>query len=443
MSKFHRNLWYPFTILKDAPEPLKVKSGKGLWLELEDGREIMDAISSWWVNTFGHAHPKITEAITQQSEKLEHVVFANFTHDPAEQAAEMIADALPGDLNRVFYSDDGSTAVEVAMKMAYQYWRNKGQNRPKFICFEGAYHGDTFGAMSAGERSVFTDVFQDLLFDVEFLPFPETWIGDTTVGEREDKVIADLESMLSDDPETYAGIMVEPLVQGAGGMKMCREDFLQKLHWVNRQFNTLLIFDEVMTGFGRTGDWFACQRAQVEPDIICMAKGLTGGFLPLSATVASDEIYDNFYSSDPEKTFWHGHSYTANPLGCVAAIAACELMDEFEPVYSAMEQWHADELHRLRDHPRLKKHRVLGTIAAMDIDTEGRNVDVDPYTSEVLRDEDGYLNSVADEIKKRCVDHGVLLRPLGNVLYLMPPYCTTREQLSEMYEAITDLLEEI
>lgn len=442
MSKFHPNIWYPFTILKDAPAPVKVKSGKGLWLELEDGREIMDCISSWWVNTFGHAHPKITNAIAEQSDKLEHVVFANFTHDPAEKAAEMITDALPNSLNRVFYSDDGSTAVEVAMKMAYQYWRNKGQDRPKFICFEGAYHGDTFGAMSAGERSVFTNVFQDLLFDVEFLPYPDTWIGDTTVGDREDEIIAELESMLSEDPEMYAGIMIEPLVQGAGGMKMCREDFLQKLHWVNRQFDTLLIFDEVMTGFGRTGDWFACHRAQVEPDIICMAKGLTGGFLPLSATVASDEIYDTFYSSDPQKTFWHGHSYTANPLGCVAAIAACELMEEYEPVYSNMEKWHTDELHKLRDHPRLKKHRVKGTIAAVDIDTDGRDVDVDPYTSEVLRDEDGYLNSVADEIKKRCVDHGLLLRPLGNVLYLMPPYCTTREQLSEMYQGIRDLLDE-
>jgi adenosylmethionine-8-amino-7-oxononanoate aminotransferase len=256
-------------------------------------------------------------------------------------------------------------------------------------------------------------------------------------------VIHQLEEMLTNNSETYAGIMIEPLVQGAGGMKMCTEDFLQKLHWVNRQFDTLLIFDEVMTGFGRTGDWFACQRAQVEPDIICMAKGLTGGFLPLSATVSSDEIYETFYSSDPQKTFWHGHSYTANPLGCAAAIAACELMEEYEPVYSAMEKWHADELHRLRDHPRLKKHRVMGTIAAVDIDTSGREqAAVDPYTSEVLRDEDGYLNSVADDIKKRCVDYGLLLRPLGNVLYLMPPYCTTREQLAKMYKGITELLED-
>ena len=427
MSKFHPNIWYPFTILKDAPEPLKVKSGEGLWLELEDGLEIMDAISSWWVNTFGHAHPKITEAITEQSKTLEHVVFANFTHDPAEQVAEQLAEMLPGDLSRVFFSDNGSTAVEVAMKIAFQYWKNKGENRQTFICFEGAYHGDTFGAMSAGERSVFTQVFEDLLFDVDFLPYPETWAGDNTVGEREDTIIAELEKMLDENPETYAGIMIEPLVQGAGGMRMCREDFLQKLHWVNRHFDTLLIFDEVMTGFGRTGDWFASLRAQVEPDLIALAKGLTGGFLPLSVTVASDKIFEAFNSSDPIKTFWHGHSYTANPIGCAAGLASMRLMEENEPTFSEMEKWHQHELHKLRDHPRLKKHRVKGTIAAMEIDTEG---------------EDGYLNPVANRIKEECVDKGLLLRPLGNVLYLMPPYCTSREQLVEMYEGITELLEE-
>lgn len=427
MSKFHRNIWYPFTILQEAPEPIKVKSGDGLWLELENGNQIMDCISSWWVNIHGHAHPKMAKAIAEQAETLEQVIFANFTHDPAEQLSEQLTEKLPGDLNRVFFSDDGSTAVEVAMKMAYQYWRNKGQERKKFICFEGAYHGDTFGAMSAGERSVFTEVFDDLLFDVEFLPFPETWIGDQSVGEREDEVITKLERLLDENPETYAGIMIEPLVQGAGGMKMCREDFLQKLHWVNRQFDTLLIFDEVMTGFGRTGDWFACQRAQVEPDLIALAKGLTGGCLPLSVTVASDKIYEAFNSSDPMKTFWHGHSYTANPIGCAAGLASMELMHENEPTFTNMEKWHKHELHKLRDHPKLKKHRVKGTIAAMEIDTD---------------EEDGYLNPVANRIKEQCVDKGLLLRPLGNVLYLMPPYCTTRDQLSKMYNAITELLEE-
>lgn len=427
MPDFHPNIWYPFTILKEAPTPVKVKSGDGLWLELDDGRRIMDCISSWWVNIHGHAHPKMAKAIADQAARLEQVIFANFTHDPAEQLSEQLTGQLPGDLNRVFFSDDGSTAVEVAMKMAYQYWRNKGEERTKFICFEGAYHGDTFGAMSAGERSVFTEVFDDLLLDVDFLPYPDTWIGDYTVSEREDEVIRDLEQMLDENPGTYAGIMIEPLVQGAGGMNMCREDFLQKLHWVNRQFDTLLIFDEVMTGFGRTGDWFASRRAQVEPDLIALAKGLTGGYLPLSVTVASDEIFEAFNSSDPIKTFWHGHSYTANPIGCAAGLASMELMHENEPTFTEMQKWHENELHKLRDHPKLKKHRVKGTIAAVEIDTDG---------------EDGYLNPVANKIKEECVDKGLLLRPLGNVLYLMPPYCTTREQLKQMYRGITELLEE-
>ena len=422
----HRNIWYPFTIIEDAPEPVKVSEGEGLWLKLEDGRRIMDCISSWWVNTHGHAHPKIVRAIAEQASRLEQVIFANFTHEPAEQLAEQLTDRLPGILNRVFFSDDGSTAVEVAMKMAYQYWKNRGDERKTFICFEGAYHGDTFGAMSAGDRSVFTEVFKELLFDVEFVPYPDTWIGDTDRGDKEQAVIEHIEELLKESPEKYAGIMIEPLVQGAGGMRMCSEQFMQELHWVNRQFETLLIFDEVMTGFGRTGDWFACQRAQVEPDIICLAKGLTGGFLPLSVTVCGDHIYDAFRSDDPIKTFWHGHSYTANPIGCAAALASMELMDENEKAFSQMEQWHREHLADLAGHPKLRHHRVTGTIAAMDIVTDG---------------EEGYLNKVANSIKKNCVEEGVLLRPLGNVLYLMPPYCTSRQELAEMYRAIEKLIE--
>ncbi|MDZ7715345.1 MAG: adenosylmethionine--8-amino-7-oxononanoate transaminase [Balneolaceae bacterium] len=422
----HQNIWYPFTIIEDAPEPLKVEKGEGLFLELEDGRRIMDCISSWWVNVHGHAHPEVAEAISKQAKKLEQVIFANFTHDPAEQVAEQLAKELPGDLNRVFFSDDGSTAVEVAMKMAYQYWKNKGEERKTFICFEGAYHGDTFGAMSAGDRSVFTEVFKELLFDVEFVPYPATWMGDEDRTEKEAKVIEQIEDLLRSDPQKYAGIMIEPLVQGAGGMNMCSEEFLQELHWVNRQFDTLLIFDEVMTGFGRTGDWFACRRAHVEPDLICLAKGLTAGFVPMSVTVASEKIYNAFASKDPMKTFWHGHSYTANPIGCAAALASIKLMHENESVFSVMEQWHTDQLNKLSDHPKLKRHRVKGTISAMDIVTE---------------DADGYLNPIADHIKKNCVDHGLLLRPLGNTLYLMPPYCTTKAQLDEMYDGITHLLE--
>ncbi len=421
----HPNIWYPFTIIEDAPEPLKVVKGEGLWLELEDGRRIMDCISSWWVNIHGHAHPQIADAISEQAHKLEQVIFANFSHDPAEKLAERLTKKLPGSLNRLFFSDDGSTAVEVGMKMAYQYWKNRGEDRKTFICFEGAYHGDTFGAMSAGDRSVFTEVFKDLLFDVEFMPYPATWMGDEEAGKREDKIIEQLEELLNNNPGKYAGIMIEPLVQGAGGMRMCREEFLQKLHWVNRQFGTLLLFDEVMTGFGRTGDWFASRRAQVEPDIICLAKGLTGGFLPLSVTVCSDEVYDAFRSDDPIKTFWHGHSYTANPIGCAAALASLDLMKENEAVFSVMEEWHREELKAFEGHPDFKKLRVTGTIAAMDIVAEG---------------EEGYLNPVAKRIKKECVDEGLLLRPLGNVLYLMPPYCTSRDELSDMYDGIKGLI---
>lgn len=428
MSSFHPHIWYPFTILKNAPEPLKVVRGEGLWLELEDGRRIMDCISSWWVNLYGHAHPRVAQAIAEQAQKLEQVIFANFTHDPAEQLAEGVTGLLPGDLERVFFSDDGSTAVEVGMKMAWQYWANRGETRDTFICFEGAYHGDTFGAMSAGERSVFTEVFGDLLFDVEFVPYPHTWRGDGEAEDKEEAVLQAVREKLEGAPGRYAGVMLEPLVQGAGGMRMCRPSFLRRLEKICREAGTLLLFDEVMTGFGRTGADFACTRAGVTPDIVALAKGLTGGFLPLSLTVCRSGIYEAFNSDDPEKTFWHGHSYTANPIGCAAALASLELLEEFRPRFRGMEAWHREELDALEGHPSLKRLRVRGTIAAMEIDAPG---------------EDGYLNRVADRIKARCVDEGLLLRPLGNTLYLMPPYCTEREQLAAMYEGIGKLLEEV
>jgi len=421
----HKNLWHPFTILKDAPDPIKVKSGKGSWLTLEDGREVIDAISSWWVNIHGHTHPEVADAIYEQAQTLEHVIFAGFTHDPAEQLAEMLVEKLPKNLNRVFYSDNGSTAVEVGMKLAYQFWKNKGETRKTFICFEGAYHGDTFGAMSAGERSVFTDVFKDLLFDVEVLPFPETWIDDKTRSNKEDEIIEKLEGLLTKNPDKYAGILMEPLVQGAGGMRMCSEEFLQKLHWVNRQFGVLLIFDEVMTGFGRTGDYFACKRAQVEPDIICLSKGITAGFMPLAATVCSDEIYQTFNSSDPIKTFWHGHSYTANPIGCAAGVASMKILQR-EEAFKKVEEIHRTEIQKLQNHPKLEHFRITGTIAAMDIKND---------------EEGGYLNSAAKKIKEECVDHGVLLRPLGNVLYVMAPYCTSEKELQKIYSVIAEIVD--
>lgn len=424
----HPNIWYPFTQAKTSPPPLKVKSARGIWLELEDGRKIMDCISSWWVNIHGHSHPKIAEAIYRQAQELEHVIFAGFTHQPAETLSEKLVKQLPEGLSRVFFSDNGSTAVEVALKMAYQYWVNQNQQRQKFIAFEGAYHGDTFGAMSVGSPSIFSQVFLDMLFDVDFSPFPETYIGDISVEEKEEEILTCLKEKLGQNPQDYAGIIIEPLVQGAGGMRMCRPEFLRKLQQLVKQFDTLLIFDEVMTGFGRTGEWFPSLKSQVTPDITCLSKGITGGFLPLSVTVCSEKIYDTFYSDDPIKTLYHGHSYTANPLGCAAALASLELMVENQPVFSSMEDKHLKYLKKLQGNSKVEKLRVTGTIAAMDI---------------VNTQKSGYLNKVGLQIREKSLEKGLLLRPLGNVLYLMPPYCITDKELSEVYQGIYDILKMI
>jgi adenosylmethionine-8-amino-7-oxononanoate aminotransferase len=421
----HPHLWYPYTQAKTAPPCLKVKSADGVWLHLEDGRQLLDCISSWWVNLHGHAHPEIAAAIYQQALQLEHVIFAGLTHDPAEQLAEQLIQHLPQPLNRIFYSDNGSTAVEVALKIAYQYWLNQGQQRTTFLAFDAAYHGDTFGAMAVGARSLFTSAFQNLLFAVEFLPFPETWIGDDQIEQKEAAAIAHLTTLLSQSPQRYAAILIEPLVQGAGGMRMCRDSFLQQLSQVAQQFGVLLIFDEVMTGFGRTGDWFASVRSQVSPDLICLSKGLTGGFLPLAVTACTEVIYEAFYSDDPLKTLYHGHSYTANPLGCAAAVASLKLLQQNAAAFQTMAAKHLRHLQQLKSHAHVHRLRVTGTIAAMDIMTQ---------------EQEGYLNQVSLKIRQQAIDRGLLLRPLGNVLYLMPPYCISEDELTQVYDGIDQIL---
>lgn len=420
-------IWHPCTQAKTSPSPLKVKSAQGVWLELDNGHRILDCISSWWVNIHGHSHPKIAQAIYEQANHLEHVIFAGFTHDPAEELAEKLLEYLPENLCRVFFSDNGSTAVEVALKMAYQYWMNQNQKRHKFIAFSGAYHGDTIGAMSLGSRSIFSQVFSDLLFQVDYIPFPETYIGDEKIFEKEQESLTLLEQLLAQDPD-YAGVVIEPLIQGAGGMRMCRPEFLQQLQKIIHHYKILLIFDEVMTGFGRTGDWFACRKASVNPDIICLSKGLTGGFLPLAVTVCTEAIYHTFYSQDPTHTFYHGHSYTANPLGCAAALASLALLREHASAFQTMEQKHTDRFQRLQGIPNLEKLRITGTIAAMDVITS-----LDP----------GYLNQVSLIIREKAIPKGLLLRPLGQVLYLLPPYCITDEELDFVYAGIESILQEL
>lgn len=421
--------WLPFTQMKTVAEPLRVKSGSGINLTLEDGRQLMDCISSWWVTLHGHSQPEIAAAIARQAETLEQVICAGLSHEPAETLAQRLTQLLPEPLTRVFYSDDGSTAVEVGLKMAFQYWKNRGETtRTRFLAFEGAYHGDTLGAMSVGERSVFTQAFDELLFDVDFIPYPATYIGDDSVEAREAEALARLDRLLDQRGEGYAGLIIEPLVQGAGGMRMCRPEFLLEIQKRLAARNILMIYDEVMVGFGRTGEYFACGKAGTAPDIVCLSKGITGGFLPLAATVCTEAVYSAFYADDPYKTFYHGHSYTANPLGCAAGLASLDLLEASPQRFRQIGQWHEKQVAKFKHHPRLKRFRICGTICAMEVETGG---------------DTGYLSSVAPFLKRRFPEKGFLLRPLGNVLYILPPYCITEAELDAVYQGIDEVVGEI
>ncbi|MSR83040.1 MAG: adenosylmethionine--8-amino-7-oxononanoate transaminase [Candidatus Latescibacteria bacterium] len=415
-------IWMPYTQMKDAPAPLMVRSGRGAMLELEDGRQLLDCISSWWVTLHGHAQPEIAAAIAAQAGQLEQVIAAGFTHQPAEKLACRLTVRLPF-LPRVFYSDNGSTAVEVALKMAFQYWRNQGAGgRRRFLSLEGAYHGDTLGAMSLSGRSFFTAPFAELLLPVDFVPFPQTWLGDEGVEEREAQALEYLKRLLDRSGEEYAAMILEPLVQGAAGMRMCRPSFLRAAGELLRRYGVLVIYDEVLTGFGRTGEFFACQKAGTQPDILCLAKGLSGGFLPLAATLCREEVYQAFCSDDPRHTLYHGHSYTANPLGCAAALASLELLEKQPHRFAEMEGWHLEELGRLAGHPHLSRLRVCGTIAALEV-------------------KGGYLHELGPRLRQRFLERGFLLRPLGGVIYLVPPYCLERAQLEAVYRGIAEVVD--
>ena len=422
-------VWMPFTQMSTAPEPPVVRRGNGVMLELEDGREVMDCISSWWVTLHGHGESRIATAISSQARQLEQVIAAGLTHRPAELLAQRLVEKLPRSLNRVFYSDNGSTAVEVALKMAFQYWKNRGVNhRTRFLSFEGAYHGDTLGAMSVGSRSVFTSAFEGLLFEVDFVPFAATHRGDAMAEEKESRSLEHLEYLLREGGDRYGAMIMEPLVQGAGGMRMCRGPYLCKLETLLREHGIPTIADEVMVGFGRTGEWFASDRAGTAPDIVCLAKGLTGGFLPLAVTACSEEIYQAFCGEDPGLALYHGHSYTANPLGCAAALESLQLLAETEERFRRMEGWHLQEMGELEGNPRLRHFRVCGTIAAVDLAIDG---------------EEGYLHHAAPLLRKRFLERGFLLRPIGNVIYILPPYCIEREQLKAVYGCIREVVEEL
>ncbi|CCG98832.1 adenosylmethionine-8-amino-7-oxononanoateaminotransferase [Fibrella aestuarina BUZ 2] len=409
-------IWHPFTQMQTAPLPVPIVRGEGSVLHTADGRAILDMISSWWVNLHGHAHPHIASRISDQLHTLEHVIFAGFTHEPAVQLAERLLPILPDNQRRVFYSDNGSTAVEVALKMAFQYWHNLGQPRRKVIAFEDAYHGDTFGAMAVGGRSTFTTPFAPFLFDVTFLPTP--------IPGREAEVLELAKAAFTDD---VAAFIVEPLVQGSGGMNMYAPAVLDQLFSMARAKGALLIADEVMTGFGRTGKLFASHYLTEKPDLMCLSKGLTGGTMALGVTTCTQAIYDAFLSTDRMKTLFHGHSFTANPLACTAGLASLDLlltpdrMADIERI-AAQHALFADEL---RSTPRVENVRQLGTLLAFDLVTDGQT---------------SYFNTIRDVAYNFLLERDVLMRPLGNVLYLMPPYCTTNAQLDQAYGAVRALL---
>ena len=417
---WHPHLWHPTTQVATSPEPLQVQSGRGCLLELSDGRQLIDAISSWWVTLHGHSEPAIAAAIARQAQQLEQVIFANFSPRPAEQLATRLS-ALSG-LERLFFSDNGSTAVEVALKIAWQWWRNQGQQRRQLIAFEGAYHGDTVGAMALGERSLFTAAYDELLFDVVRIGWPHTHWDDEGVEQREAAALEQLELALQ---TPTAALIVEPLIQGASGMRMVRPAFLRAVAERVQASGALLIADEVMTGFGRSGALFASQRAGIQPDLMALSKGLTGGFLPMGVTLARERLYQGFISEQPDHTFFHGHSFTANPLGCAAALASLDLLQANPERFQQFQPRHTAQLERLQPHPRVRRVRCLGTIAAFEVDAGASS----------------YLNPVGRRIQHLCLEQGVFLRPLGNVVYLLPPLCIGETQLERCYSAILTALE--
>lgn len=412
-------VWHPFTQHALQIELPEVAAADGAWLTLADGRRLFDGISSWWVITHGHRHPKIMEAVKAQTETLDHIIFAGFTHAPAEQLAERLIEIAPEGLSRVFYSDSGSTAVEVAIKMALGFWHNQGHARHRIVCMDHGYHGDTVGTMSVGARGVFNAAYQPLLYDVTHIPFPDQ-------GHDEQSVAAFEQACAQGD---VAALVVEPLILGAGGMKMYTAATVRALYDVCRKHDVLFIADEVMTGWGRTGTRFACEQAGITPDILCLAKGLTGGSVPLAATLAREELFKAHYSQDRSKTFFHSSSFTANPICCAAALANLEIWER-EPVMERvqnLESMQRDRLAGLKDIEGLTNLRQTGTITAM----------------EVSAPDSDYLADVGPKLYDAFLARGVLLRPLGNTLYVMPPYCSTSDDLDLVYGAIADVAGEV
>ncbi|MFC4874682.1 adenosylmethionine--8-amino-7-oxononanoate transaminase [Negadavirga shengliensis] len=413
-------VWHPYTQMQTADLAIPIVRGEKAMLYDDKGKRYIDAISSWWVNLHGHSHPHIAQRVSKQLSTLEHVIFAGFTHPPAVELASRLLDVLPDGQEKVFYSDNGSTAVEVALKMAIQFWANTGKPRNKIIAFKNSYHGDTFGAMSVSERGAFTQPFHPLLFETVFI--------DTPVPGKEEETLAQFQDAL--DKHQIAAFIYEPLVLGTAGMVMYEPEVLDKLLAICLKNGIIAIADEVMTGFGRTGKHFASDYCVHKPDVICLSKGLTGGTMAMGVTTCSSKIYDAFLSDDKKKTFFHGHSYTANPLGCAAALASLDLVSsgETQQRIERIGEAHKTFMEEIRLHPLVANLRLRGTILAFEIST-------DSGTS--------YFNSIRDRAYRFFIEKGILIRPLGNVIYLLPPYCIETEQLNTIYSEIKAFLNQL
>lgn len=412
--------WHPYTQHKTASPAVAITKGQGALLWDENGKEYIDAIASWWVNPYGHSNKYIADAIYKQLTSLEHVLFGGFTHEPAVLLSEKLIEILPSNQRKLFYSDNGSTAVEVAIKAALQFHYNKGTTKTKIIAFEDAFHGDTFGAMAASGISLFTEAFQGSLLEVVRVPIP-------TKG-NEDKALAVINDFLSTN--ACAAFIFEPLVLGAAGMVMYSPEVLDKMIALCKEHSVFTIADEVMTGFGKTGKIFATDYLVNKPDIMCLSKALTGGTIPMAITTFTQEIFDGFYDEDINKALFHGHTFTANPTGCAAAIASLELLqtEEMQENLIRINKHHLDFESKIKNHPRVETTRVLGVIFALEIKSDTK---------------ESYYGTLRNKLYNYFIENGVVLRPVGNIVYILPPYIITDTQLQKVYQTIEAALEKV
>ena len=418
-SEDEKYVWHPFTQVKTEQNPLVITHAIDATLIASDGSKYLDCNSSWWVNVHGHGNEHIADALQEQFHQIDHVIFAGVTHPKAIELAKRICEKLNNDLTKVFYSDNGSTAVEVALKMAIQYWHNQKVNRPRILALEGAYHGDTFGAMSVGERDCFNVPFEPYFFEVTYLPFPTS--------EMEEEILINAEKLLKS--REFGCLILEPLIQGSAGMRIYSISFLEKLTTIAKKYGTLVIYDEIMTAFGRTGKLFAFEHTQVQPDIICLSKGLTGGVLPLGLTVTTQSIFDAFLSEERVKAFLHGHSFTGNPLACAAACASLDLFEK-EKTWDQIDEIgkrNKTFIETVRLNPQVKDARCLGTILAIELNDS----------------ESGYFSQKKEIAYHYFLENGLLLRPLGNVIFINPPYCLTEDEQQYIFDIITSFLNEL